>query len=474
MIIDKVRATATAEDLQKEDLILLQQVNFLKECEKNKTPEKWKDFFDMKQQELRDLWHSMEEKYIILFAGNKSAILSDVQEVLAAISKEDFEKKMQKRSKRVDQLNEYVVKKYDKETAKRIIDDKRKETIKSFENCCNFIEFVCLRVQYDAFLYYDFSCREIDKLVEQKAAEWYKKPRNFKFTPYYAKRYEENKQSKKVAENQIVKIPHTKQFRKLDKFDYLTDQISTGIFDGEINIETIMFSAFVDFENLDGVKLSKKLSSYEKFVWHTCVNLIFQDNHDILTLEQIYKAMGNSGNANPETKAEILEAIENMSKVRVTVDVPINSELYPELDQFKGTFQLLATNTKQALSRGQIAKNSIQILEKPQLFYFAKAINQVCSFPAAVLEVPVNKTKANITLLNFLLQKILKMKHDDFSQKEILLNEMFMQCNINDRSKKSRLLNKENGTLRKMLNHFVFADFIHGYEITERELNIVI
>ena len=471
MIIDKVRATATAEDLQKENLIFSQMVKISKECK----PEEWKNLFDMKQQELRDLWHSMEEKYIILFAGNKSAILSDVKEILVAISKEDFEKEMQSCSKRVDQLNEYVVKKYDKETAKRIIDDKRKETIKSFENCCKFIEST-LRPQYNAFIHYDFSCGEIDKLVEQKAAEWYEKPRNFKFIPYYAKRYEcnENKQSKKAAENQIAKIPHTKQFRKLDKFDYLTDQISTGIFDGEINIETIMFSAFVDFENLDGVKLSKKLSSYEKFVWHTCVNLIFQDDHDILTLEQIYKAMGNSGNANPETKAEILEAIENMSKVRVTVDVPINSELYPELDQFKGTFQLLATNTKQALSRGQIAKNSIQILEKPQLFYFAKAINQVCSFPAAVLEVPVNKTKANITLLNFLLQKILKMKHDDFSQKEILLNEMFMQCNINDRSKKSRLLNKENGTLRKMLNHFVFADFIHGYEITERELNIVI
>ena len=391
---------------------------------------------------------------------------------MVAISKEDFEKEMQSCSKRVDQLNEYVVKKYDKETAKRIIDDKRKETIKSFENCCNFIEFVCLRVQYDAFLYYDFSCREIDKLVEQKAAEWYKKPRNFKFTPYYAKRYEENKQSKKTAENQIVKIPHTKQFRKLDKFDYLTDQISTGIFDGEINIETIMFSAFVDFENLDGVKLSKKLSSYEKFVWHTCVNLIIQDDHDILTLEQIYKAMGNNGKPNNTIKTEILEAIENMSKVRVTVDVPVNSELYPELDQFKGTFQLLATNTKQALSRGQIAKNSIQILEKPQLFYFAKAINQVCSFPATVLEVPVSKTKANITLLNFLLQKISKMKLNDFSQKEILLNEMYVQCNIDDKFKRSRLIKENGGTLRKMLDHFTEYNFIQEYSITTKYIKI--
>ena len=469
MIIDKVKTAATTEDLQKENLIFSQMVKISKECKS----EEWKNLFDMKQQELRDLWHSMEEKYIILFVGNKSAILSDVQEILVAISKEDFEKEMQKRSKRVDQLNEYVVKKYDKETAKRIIDDKRKETIQNFENCCKFIEST-LRPQYNAFIHYDFSCGEIDKLVEQKAAEWYEKPRNFKFIPYYAKRYEcnENKQSKKAAENQIAKIPHTKQFRKLDKFDYLTDQISTGIFDGEINIETIMFSAFVDFENLDGVKLSKKLSSYEKFVWHTCVNLIFQDDHDILTLEQIYKAMGNNGNANPETKAEILEAIENMSKVRVTVDVPVNSELYPELDQFKGTFQLLATNTKQALSRGQIAKNSIQILEKPQLFYFAKAINQVCSFPATVLEVPVSKTKANITLLNFLLQKILKMKLNDFSQKEILLNEMYVQCNIDDKFKRSRLIKENGGTLRKMLDHFTEYNFIQEYSITTKYIKI--
>ena len=204
MIIDKVKIAATTEDLQKEDMIFSQMVKISKECKS----EEWKNLFDMKQQELRDLWHSMEEKYIILFAGNKSAILSDVQEILAAISKEDFEKEMQSCSKRVDLLNEYVIKKYDKAAAKIIIDNKKKETIQNFENCCKFIEST-LRPQYNAFIHYDFSCGEIDKLVEQKAAEWYKKPRNFKFTPYYAKRYEENKQSKKVAENQIAKITHT-------------------------------------------------------------------------------------------------------------------------------------------------------------------------------------------------------------------------------------------------------------------------
>ena len=116
MIIDKVKTVATTEDLQKENLIFSQMVKISKECKS----EEWKNLFDMKQQELRDLWHSMEEKYIILFVGNKSAILSDVQEILVAISKEDFEKEMQSCSKRVDLLNEYVIKKYDKAAAKRI------------------------------------------------------------------------------------------------------------------------------------------------------------------------------------------------------------------------------------------------------------------------------------------------------------------------------------------------------------------
>ena len=393
----------------------------------------------------------------------RQAILSDAKEILQAVTQKDHIEYVQRISAFWANLG-------------MIFEGEPEKTFYNEPCYLNCFSFLCdiLDDQLRAYDYYRLGGLEIHKLAKKKAAEWYEKPRNFKFIPYYAKRYEcnENKQSKKAAENQIAKIPHTKQFRKLDKFDYLTDQISTGIFDGEINIETIMFSAFVDFENLDGVKLSKKLSSYEKFVWHTCVNLIIQDDHDILTLEQIYKAMGNNGKPNNTIKTEILEAIENMSKVRVTVDVPVNSELYPELDQFKGTFQLLATNTKQALSRGQIAKNSIQILEKPQLFYFAKAINQVCSFPATVLEVPVSKTKANITLLNFLLQKILKMKLNDFSQKEILLNEMYVQCNIDDKFKRSRLIKENGGTLRKMLDHFTEYNFIQEYSITTKYIKI--
>ena len=458
MIIDKVEMITTEEEKKQINLILDQQLKFFEECNNNGTPEKWKDFFDTKTEELNELRQRIKKRYISLFNGNKSAILSDVQEILAAITKADFEKEMNRLFKEMEILNTFVEKsnKIDKQEKVSIISKRRMLTVKNYENCRNFLEDN-LEVQYDAFLNYHFPLAEIDKLVKQKAAAWYKKDGDF-----------QNDFGKK----QLAKIPHTKQFRKLDKFDYLTDQISTGIFDGEINIETIMFSAFVDFENLDGVKLSKKLSSYEKFVWHTCVNLIIQDDHDILTLEQIYKAMGNNGKPNNTIKTEILEAIENMSKVRVTVDVPVNSELYPELDQFKGTFQLLATNTKQALSRGQIAKNSIQILEKPQLFYFAKAINQVCSFPATVLEVPVSKTKANITLLNFLLQKILKMKLDDFSQKEILLNEMYVQCNIDDKFKRSRLIKENGGTLRKMLDHFTEYNFIQEYSITTKYIKI--
>ena len=51
-----------------------------------------------------------------------------------------------------------------------------------------------------------------------------------------------------------------------------------------------------------------------------------------------------------------------------------------------------------------------------EVYDFAKAINQLCSFPATVLEVPVSKTKANITILNFLLQRISLQEKTDYFQ----------------------------------------------------------
>lgn len=400
---------------------------------------------------------AVKTRYILAFKGNESAILEDVQEILNVIDKKDFMQEIKIRKSfcisedillhSAERIPDPIKREETINNIPAIIKSRKQAAIANYWNCYDFL-LSQLTDQIEALQYYGLPLSGLEELTAAKASEWYVRT---DFTP---------------------QIPHTKQFKKLEKFYFLADPITAGIFNGKHVIKTSNFIAIIDFETLEGVKLSRELSLYEKFVWHAIVNLVIQDHHEILTLNQIYKAMGNNGKPNEKTKKEILDAVENISRVRVSIDIPTDKEIYPGIDKFKGSFQLLATNTKQALSRGQIARDSIQILEEPQLFYFAKALNKVYSLPAIVLEVPISKTKANFTLLNYILQSILKLKKEEES--EILLDALFVKCGIgfNDRTKKSRLLNQNNGTLRKILNHFAETKFIKKYEITTRKIKI--
>lgn len=443
---------------EREELIKINQ-QFLEEVKKAQSGDNLQDAkkaMEKSDRKLKELYERVKKRYIETFKGNVDAILADVSAILQVVKKKHFQDEI-RTIKFLTPKEEEVIEFYNDQPepqrsekiqrAKDMIKAKKKEAVANYENCYNFL-LLYLDAQIEALQYYGLPLSGLEELTAAKASEWYVRT---DFTP---------------------QIPHTKQFKKLEKFYFLADPITAGIFNGKHVIKTSNFIAIIDFETLEGVKLSRELSLYEKFVWHAIVNLVIQDHHEILTLNQIYKAMGNNGKPNEKTKKEILDAVENISRVRVSIDIPTDKEIYPGIDKFKGSFQLLATNTKQALSRGQIARDSIQILEEPQLFYFAKALNKVYSLPAIVLEVPISKTKANFTLLNYILQSILKLKKEEES--EILLDALFVKCGIdfNDRTKKSRLLNQNNGTLRKILNHFAETKFIKKYEITTRKIKI--
>lgn len=443
---------------EREELIKINQ-QYLEEVKKAHSNNNQQDAIkamEKSDRKLKDLYERVKKRYIDHFKGDMDAILSDASAILQVVKKKHFQDEI-RTIKFLTPKEEEVIEFYKDQPepqrsekiqrAKDMIKTNNKAAVANYENCYNFL-LLYLDVQIEALQYYGLPLSGLEELTAAKASEWYVRT---DFTP---------------------QIPHTKQFKKLEKFYFLADPITAGIFNGKHVIKTSNFIAIIDFETLEGVKLSRELSLYEKFVWHAIVNLVIQDHHEILTLNQIYKAMGNNGKPNEKTKKEILDAVENISRVRVSIDIPTDKEIYPGIDKFKGSFQLLATNTKQALSRGQIARDSIQILEEPQLFYFAKALNKVYSLPAIVLEVPISKTKANFTLLNYILQSILKLKKEEES--EILLDALFVKCGIdfNDRTKKSRLLNQNNGTLRKILNHFAETKFIKKYEITTRKIKI--
>ena len=209
----------------------------------------------------------------------------------------------------------------------------------------------------------------------------------------------------------------------------------------------------LDFAALNGVNISRELTVYDKWVWNACANLKEQ-GHDVITAEQIYKAMGNTGKPNAKTKEKIMESVETISRARVTIDTTEEHELYPKYERIKATFPLLATETCTAYARGQIVESAIKIIDSPKL---------------NVLDSPVSKTDDNLLLSDYLLTRISKMRNSKYITRIILLDTIYQKCGIDSRMKKSRLPEK----IERILNHYKELEWIKDFKITEREIEII-
>ena len=224
----------------------------------------------------------------------------------------------------------------------------------------------------------------------------------------------------------------------------------------------------LDFEALNGVNISRELTVYDKWVWNACANLKDQ-GHDVLTAEQIYKAMGNTGRPNAKTKEKIMESIETISRARVTIDTTEEHDLYPKYERVKATFPLLATETCTAYARGQVVECAIRIIEAPKLFAFAENRQQVTRLPLNVLDSPISKTDDNLLLSDYLLMRISKMRNSKYITRTILLDTIYQRCCIETYKQKQRLPEK----IERILNHYKELEWIKDFKLTEREIEII-
>ena len=407
----------------------------------------------------------------------RQGIMSDIEEILNALTKEEVEVKIKNRdlSWLMDNIKP-------NETSTNNDKNFEKELRTPGWSSCRAILLEILSTQVNAYDYYGLEIFEIFEITQYKATEWYEPeiPLDIPLDEIP----EDDSQQKK-------ELPHIKQLKNMTRYYFPIDKVTSTIFSGKFPIKQegrlkaesdkdnnkgkkADIIALVDFDELNGVKISRKLTAYDKLVWNTCVNLYVQEGHKIITVEQIYKAMGNSSNPSAKIQAEILDTVETISRARVSIDTTEEHNLYPKYETVKATFQLLPTVTCTAFARGQIVENAIKILETPNLYTFAENRKQIACLPASILEVPVSKTKDNVTLLDYLIQRISRMKSDKKAPKNILIDTLLVHCGITDKSRKSRLLSKKNGTIKRILDHFAKEKFIQEYNVTDRDIIIII
>lgn len=223
----------------------------------------------------------------------------------------------------------------------------------------------------------------------------------------------------------------------------------------------------LDFDELDGVKISRQLTSYDKRVFLAVANLKAQ-GHDTITAWQVYNAMGGVSRPKKDTIEKIIQSIETLSKCRVTIDNTEEAKLYTRYDRVKATFYLLPTEICSGYAKGIIVENAIKVLEIPKLFTFAEQRGQLTTVPLRLFESPISKTEANLLLEDYLFNRIARMKNSPKITRIILLETVYQKCNVTTYKQKARLPEK----IERLLQFYKDESWIKGFVITERNIEI--
>ena len=244
--------------------------------------------------------------------------------------------------------------------------------------------------------------------------------------------------------------------KKVDKVDYPIDKVNNNLWndleynkDGQLAFVTgkvkgneVSVIMGINFETLEGVKMSRTLNHFDKRVY-IAVSALWNAGNSVITLTQIHYTMGNTKKPAKSQLDKINESVSKMMRAILYLDnaEEIEGKLkYPEVkihyDAALLPMERMAINIK-----GMMSDAAIHIFREPPLMSFAKNRKQVTTFEAKLLQSPMNKTDSNLAIEDYLLERIAGAKHNSLSN-VILYETLFSKLGITDRRIKPRILEK--------------------------------
>lgn len=219
----------------------------------------------------------------------------------------------------------------------------------------------------------------------------------------------------------------------------------------------------VDFEALDGLKLSQPFTQYDKRVYIACAG-IYAAGGAITSIRQIHNAMGGEGNPAPNQRKKILESLDKMSltQVKITNDKEVqaykeNPDLFtrePPQIQYKGN--LINIEMVTAIIKGK-ETDAVHILREPPLISFARARKEITTIKRELLESPQSKTEQVIAIQDYLIYHI--KRKDGVKTKRLAYSTICDQCGITSRTSRQNAPKK----IKTELQHYKNSGFIESF-----------
>ena len=218
----------------------------------------------------------------------------------------------------------------------------------------------------------------------------------------------------------------------------------------------------INFDELEaetGVTITKKLTAFDKRVY-IAASALFNGGFEVVTVAQIYAAMGNSGRPNANDIKKINDSLTKMRAAHIYINNESEHALYNKYAKFVYDASLLPMERISAVVNGQTIDSAVHLFREPPLVTFAKDRKQVTTVSRQLLASPISKTDAHLQIDDYLIERIshIKKSKGKISNK-LLYSTIFEKTGATSRNQKSR----GKDTVKKYLEHYKQCGFIKGF-----------
>ncbi len=224
----------------------------------------------------------------------------------------------------------------------------------------------------------------------------------------------------------------------------------------------------IDFDVIESdVPIVKRLTQYDKRVY-IAAGALWDAGNNIITIGQIYHAMGYTGTPGAADKEKIGKSFTKFAaRITINNDQEIKAGYnYPRFD-YDGDLLPFERVREHDVINGQIIEETIHVFREPPLLSFARGRKQLTTYPLKVLQSPNSKTERNLAIEDYLLERIAKAKRGTEPRK-ILLSTLYDHANITSRLQKSRAPQ----TIKNYLDHYKKCGEIKGYAIDKTSITL--
>lgn len=447
--------------------------------------------------EIEKVMEEMANAYTEMTGGDYNLIMSDASKLLEPLEKEDCEGSRQLWAEYLAIFSRDVAKPLIESGNGKgplaVLEREADRLNRRYEYAYTFI-LSHLRQQLKALEHYGLDPEPIFLKAEEKAAQWYEKPQDWKHTA-------EDGEPPGIDTLQKLnnkRIPPNVVAKEVFGIDYPIDKVNGNIWNllegaeknGQLSIRFNMAkhnsgkNAFllysINFDNLgNDVSISKKLTPFDKRVMIAAAAL-YNAGNNVVSASQIYEKMGNTGRPSAKAVKKISDSIFKMNAAQITLDNTFEgigkeaeTETYSKKAvsvTYKGS--LFPMELLEAYINNQYVESAIHLFREPPLVSFARDRHQITTVEPKLLQSPISKTDANLMIDDYLIDRISKMKRTKANRKQpitkILFTTLFESCKIRTKMQRSRAPEK----IKAYLDYYKECGFITGYTMLDDGIDI--